>query len=362
MTATSVALSKERKSDTVRTTLFSRETTETVLMGIKPEMFAEITKSLTDIYQYPLQSAIREVVSNALDASDDVVEITLPTSWRPQLTVEDHGVGMSRTTVAEIYSQYGSSTKKNDLTSIGAFGAGAKAPLAYTTIFSGSTVHQGLQTDFTVTRGEGLNELKMEPTVQTDRPDGTKITLPIKETDLQTVSAILSGSFLPYDCDRRLLVKGLCETPGKVFDEKWVRLDEVEFEDESTGEHFALPIYGVKELAKTASYDNTWVKLSGDAMSFTIGSFGYTGGGGGYRSDSMCLVALLPGLVNFPTSRETITQDERLDFLIKAVVKKVKDYYISSLVYIEKILPLIADEITPDDALYLASRYGVEGL
>ena len=61
-------------------------------MTVAPEAMGHIVQRLTDIYADPLVAAVREVVSNAQDAtkaagSDRLVEVSSPTYSDPHLTI-----------------------------------------------------------------------------------------------------------------------------------------------------------------------------------------------------------------------------------------------------------------------------------
>lgn len=122
-------------------------------MGIKNAPTQLIVKYLTDMYTYPLEAAMRETVSNAIDAStrngggasgvkfgfsDSMFrhdEVRNPfrglygdDDW---FIVVDDGAGMDSEVLTSVYTQYGMSDKRGENSTTGAFGLGAKSPLAY---------------------------------------------------------------------------------------------------------------------------------------------------------------------------------------------------------------------------------------
>lgn len=121
-----------------------------------------LVRILTDAYAYPLEAAIRETLSNALDAvsragvdaSDGGVSVRMAVgrdgdedecvpgaecsdiySQGALITVSDAGDGMDFQTLLDRFLSYASSDKGDESDSIGAFGLGAKSPLAYTDEF-----------------------------------------------------------------------------------------------------------------------------------------------------------------------------------------------------------------------------------
>lgn len=143
-----------------------------IKMGIDKAPSALIVKYITDMYSYPLDAAIRETVSNAFDSiiSNDgdfangvrayvydinrriyryntdapepdlqVVNQFFGTHDGAQragfIAVKDLGGGMTKDELIEVYTQYGMSDKRDNDNAVGAFGLGAKSPLAYTNEF-----------------------------------------------------------------------------------------------------------------------------------------------------------------------------------------------------------------------------------
>lgn len=124
----------------------NRDYAPAIQMGIENAPTKLIVKYITDMYSNPLRAALRETVSNALDAaiaaggsaSDIEFHIDPPMSGTSVSTfcVLDKGAGMTYDTLVNVYTQYGVSNKRDDEVSTGAFGLGAKSPLAYTDEFS----------------------------------------------------------------------------------------------------------------------------------------------------------------------------------------------------------------------------------
>ena len=88
------------------------------------------------LYKEPYRAIIRELVSNAIDASKATNEakpviLHIPSSTNEDFYVQDFGIGMSLEHVINIYGNYFSSSKQNDSKSIGGFGLGGKTPFIY---------------------------------------------------------------------------------------------------------------------------------------------------------------------------------------------------------------------------------------
>ena len=91
------------------------------------------------LYKEPYRAIIRELVSNAIDASKQLpieeqkdVILHIPSNISNQeFYVQDFGIGMSLEQVINIYGNYFASNKQNDANSIGGFGLGGKTPFIY---------------------------------------------------------------------------------------------------------------------------------------------------------------------------------------------------------------------------------------
>ena len=148
-------VSRSRKRDTVMTNEFkfgkiannpdtdSANIAPAIEMGISNAPTRLIVKYITDMYSYPLEAAIRETVSNAIDAATKTgfgiagvkAEIINKSDNRMFFRVMDKGPGMTPEKLVNVYTQYGVSDKREDEDATGAFGLGAKSPLAYTRDF-----------------------------------------------------------------------------------------------------------------------------------------------------------------------------------------------------------------------------------
>ena len=91
------------------------------------------------LYKEPYRAIIRELVSNAIDASKQLpieeqkdVVLHIPSNISNQeFYIQDFGIGMSLEQVINIYGNYFASNKQNDVDSIGGFGLGGKTPFIY---------------------------------------------------------------------------------------------------------------------------------------------------------------------------------------------------------------------------------------
>ena len=156
---------------------------------------SKVYSAISDyIYKNKIGSIIRELVSNAVDASNknsEAVEIFIPdekdvTNGLP-FYVQDFGDGMSYETVTECYMTFFESTKENDKNVIGGFGIGGKTPFIYTKEFTIETTSpdDGIRRTFVAKKAVGDNEPTYEHLVHLDIADsdikGTKISFFIEK-------------------------------------------------------------------------------------------------------------------------------------------------------------------------------------
>jgi len=97
---------------------------------------------------------------------------------------KDNGVGISPDRMADVFVNYGKSTKRGTDGQTGGFGLGAKTPFSYTDSFAISTRYDGIKYTYMTASEEGkpgqMYEIQQEPTSERN---GTEIIVPMKEND-----------------------------------------------------------------------------------------------------------------------------------------------------------------------------------
>lgn len=160
---------------------------ETVAMTIDENSVSVLMRNLTNLYSNPVKAVFREYVSNALDSHvkagvSTPIEVTLPkgSDFEPTFVVRDFGVGMSKQEIIDIYSRYGSSTKRDSNTQIGAFGLGAKSALAITDRFDVVTIKDGVRVEFFVKKnGQGVGVVHFVDEAPTNEANGVEVRIPM---------------------------------------------------------------------------------------------------------------------------------------------------------------------------------------
>lgn len=141
---------------------------------------------LTDLYEDPEMAIIREYSTNALDAHVEVgeprpIEVTTPSTLSPLLRVKDRGPGLTADDIRDIYSKYGTSTKRNSNDVVGMLGLGCKSALTYTDQFTVTSVKDETLTTVSVSRdADGGASFHIVNQEQTSEPNGTEVIIPAK--------------------------------------------------------------------------------------------------------------------------------------------------------------------------------------
>ena len=126
------------------------------------------------IYSNPLESCLREVISNAWDANQSnitgiPVEVYVNGT---EISIVDHGPGMSHEFMMNSYTGLAVSTKNKDEfskgTDIGGFGIGRLTPLNVASKFTISTVNGGSKGIYVLSEETGLTCISYERTVETE--------------------------------------------------------------------------------------------------------------------------------------------------------------------------------------------------
>ncbi len=167
---------------------------------------AHIMSVLSGLYKNPIDAMVREYLSNMYDAyeaekyeclnSNKKLQpfkapiIVVPGPLSTNLEFHDFGIGMSKETVWEVYTQYGNSTKNDNNIQVGGFGLGSKTAFCYN---SGSpwmitSRFHGKKYTFIANVGEdGIPEMNFVGEQKTDELNGVSISIPIKLSDIGAV-------------------------------------------------------------------------------------------------------------------------------------------------------------------------------
>lgn len=325
-----MSLSKTKTVEETSVDLLAPQAAEEIKMSIDlTQNTSHILDRLTDLYSDPVSATVREVVSNATDATmllpealRKPVEISAPSNYDLYFKVQDHGVGMSADTVRKIYSQYGASTKTSDFSQIGAYGLGAKAPLSYTNIYEVATTHEGITTKFTVGRKDTGPYTTIQSSVYTGDESGTSVLIPVESADVESFHTALKHYRL-YSFDVPVIIDGVTFQGNADYAQiKDVILDE---SSGLTGRVWLNKNLFPKLLTQLFSNSSY---ISFDSISYTLSGWLYNSPAYSnryQREDTSVIVELKPGIVDFSSSRDTITDNGRARALDNQVLNILKN-------------------------------------
>ncbi len=158
---------------------------EKIGMTIDPDSLVHVMGLLTDLYSNPEMAVLREYSTNAYDAHIAAgcplpIEVSLPTSLSPYLKIRDYGDGLDVDDIRNIYSRYGTSTKRESNDAVGSLGLGCKSALTYTDQFTLSGIKNGRAIQAAISREEdGSSAFTIVSEYATDEPSGVEIVIPV---------------------------------------------------------------------------------------------------------------------------------------------------------------------------------------
>jgi hypothetical protein len=151
--------------------------------------YAQISGLAKDKIGYP----IRELATNAWDASRGRFEIFLPTPLSPFYRVRDYGPGMSADTMRDVYARLYASTKRGSNDEVGGWGLGSKSPFAYLIGDGGAgsytviSYNGGMARTYVLSLSQtGAPVMRMLAEIPSDEPSGMDVSFPVKREDIRT--------------------------------------------------------------------------------------------------------------------------------------------------------------------------------
>ncbi len=317
-----MALSKYSESTEAATVLMSGGG-KVVKSEISKTNMTHIIRRLTELYPNPIEASVREVVSNAIDAVNELpeserspVEITSPNLLNPFFTVRDYGIGMSPEDVEKIYPNYGASTKTENLSAVGSHGLGGKAPLAYTNRFDLETTKDGITTKFTMQKINGEAEIEIHSSEKNElAASGTTVTIPVFSKDVaefeKAIDVYRNHSWsLPTKID------------GEDFFENadYAFLSKIKIYDDGETEVHGRVHVLKSRLAQLFNGFRRPGDLFLDSAAYAIGGWIYSPNATSkIFSQPILVVEIAPALVDFASSRDAITSNEKLEALNRRV-------------------------------------------
>lgn len=151
-------------------------------------LFEAFSKNL---YSNPHDSVVREVISNAIDSQVRAKNEKQPLSiiLNSEFIVQDHGIGISPDKMENCVGVYGVSDKRETNDEIGMYGFGFKSPFAISDQFVVETIPgDGFKYVWVIYKDlTGSGEISLTSQIETSEPSGTKVRVPIKPVDYQSM-------------------------------------------------------------------------------------------------------------------------------------------------------------------------------
>jgi hypothetical protein len=252
---------------------------ESESFGISDKDSAHIMTILRDtLYSDKILAVLREYASNAWDAhreagkGDLPIKVKLPTTMDATLAIRDFGAGLSHEAVFNVYTKYGSSTKRDSDVSVGMLGIGSKSGFAYADSFTVTSWHGGTRRTYIAVLDaseKGVMNLVHEENCGDET--GVEISLAVKVEDINEFK-LKAQNLFQYFLPRPDINTEIPPLPasqvglknGLIFEEgrEWVAL--------MGCVPYRVNMTMVTSMPKLVDYYNTLNNLSG-ALFFDIG-------------------------------------------------------------------------------------------
>lgn len=141
----------------------------------------------SQMYKNPIGSVCREIASNCYDSHIEA-EVDKPIVIKMgyddggyYISFIDYGVGLSPERIDKVYRKPLTSTKRNTLNQIGAFGLGSKTPIAYSDSYEIITIYNNIKYHYLFAKKETGHDISTLLVEDTPEGNGTEIKISIKD-------------------------------------------------------------------------------------------------------------------------------------------------------------------------------------
>lgn len=155
-----------------------------------------VTILSSNLYSHPMQSFLRETISNAIDSHLEagVNEPIIITITDTDLSIRDFGTGISPERFEEIYTNIGSSTKRQSNEYIGSFGIGRFSCLSVSDLANITSFYEGKAYYYVMNKDIDQLHIDLLFEKDTDEHNGVEVkipfTQPLKEEDWRSLGFI----------------------------------------------------------------------------------------------------------------------------------------------------------------------------
>ncbi len=141
----------------------------------------------SQMYKNPIGSVCREIASNCYDSHIEA-QVDKPIVIKMgyddgghYISFIDYGVGLSPERIDKVYRKPLTSTKRNTLNQIGAFGLGSKTPIAYSDSYEIITIYNNVKYHYLFAKKETGHDISTLLVEDTPEGNGTEIKISIKD-------------------------------------------------------------------------------------------------------------------------------------------------------------------------------------
>ena len=282
------------------------------------------------MYSNAIRTIIQEVGCNARDAhrefgnEDRPIRIKLPDRHDQSFFIQDFGVGVDPDRMANVFVNYGASTKRGTNDETGGFGLGAKSPFSYTDQFGIVSVTPNADGVLWLRQYMAIFEGKRrvvkrieERPARSDEERGTKIIVPVKPEDFQ--------NFRKWTIDRCRYWSVRPEVISKDNPVTWPK-DEIDFEGkdgtwqvmESKKQKYGYHSYSNEDNNPKAVVDGIPYPISKSSVERS-----------GHKADlEINKLWNFPVLLHFKTGDVSMTATrEELDYTVESTGKMIREKF-----------------------------------